>query len=231
MFGIVVSGGTLVTLHNNLIGDLRTPIGNSNDAIRGISVSSATASSAINVYYNTVYINATSTGAIFGTTGIHHTASATATTAALNMRNNIIYNTSTAVGAGLTVAYRRSNGAAGTLANYASTSNHNDFYAGTPSATNLIYGDGTSTAQTIAAYKAGVFTAGTIVPRDASSISEDPEFQSTAGANANFLKYRVDVAKQIESGASNVSGITDDYIGTIRQGKCGYAGTGTAPDM
>ncbi len=231
VFGIVVSGGTLVTLHNNLIGDLRTPIGNSNDAIRGISVSSATASSAINVYYNTVYINATSTGAIFGTTGIHHTASATATTAALNMRNNIIYNTSTAVGAGLTVAYRRSNGAAGTLANYASTSNHNDFYAGTPSATNLIYGDGTSTAQTIAAYKAGVFTAGTIAPRDASSISEDPEFQSTAGANANFLKYRVDVAKQIESGASNVSGITDDYIGTIRQGNGGYAGTGTAPDM
>lgn len=229
--GISLTGGTTVNTYNNLIGELTAPLASLTDAIRGISVSSTSTTTTQNVYYNSVNVSATSTGANFGTTGIFHAANATATTATLNLRNNIIYNTSTAAGTGLTVAYRRSVGTAGTLANYASTSNHNDFYAGTPSATNLIYSDGTSTAQTIAAYKAGVFTAGTIAPRDASSISEDPEFQSTAGASADFLKYRVDVAKQIESGAANVTGITDDYIGTIRQGNGGYIGTGTAPDM
>ena len=118
-----------------------------------------------NVFYNTVYLNNTTSGAGFGSSGISTLASATATTSTLNLRNNVIVNTSVQNGAGLTVAYRRSPGTAGTLANYASTSNNNDFYAGTPSATNLIYFDGTSNAQTIAAYKSGVFTAGTIAPQ------------------------------------------------------------------
>ena len=100
----------------------------------------------------------------------------------------------------MTVAYRRSLGTAGTLANYASTSNNNDFYAGTPSATNLIYSDGTSTAQTITAYKDGVFTAGTIAPRDSASVSENPTFLSTTGSSANFLHIDPTVATQIESG-------------------------------
>ena len=121
-----------------------------------------------------------------------------------NLRNNIIFNTSVQNGAGLTVAYRRSLGTAGALANYASTSNNNLFYAGTPSVTNLIYSDGTSSAQTIGAYKSGVFTAGTIAPRDGASISEDPEFQSTTGSSANFLKYKTTSAKQLESGAVNI---------------------------
>src|SRR6478672_6901898 len=108
--------------------------------------------------------------------GISALASATGTTSTLNLRNNIIVNTSVQNGAGLTVAYRRSTGTAGTLANYASTSNNNDFYAGTPSATNLIYSDGTGTAQTMTQYKNGVFTAGTIAPRDSFSFSENPPF-------------------------------------------------------
>ena len=99
--GILVSGTTIVTInvYNNLIGDLRTPIENSaTDAIRGISVTATAVNSTINVYYNTVYLNASSTGANFGTTGIYHTTSATATTATLNLRNNSITNTSTPKG-------------------------------------------------------------------------------------------------------------------------------------
>ena len=59
VFGMnIVSGITTVT--NNLIGDLKTPIAtNTNDAIRGISITSTTSNTSHNVAYNTIYLNAT----------------------------------------------------------------------------------------------------------------------------------------------------------------------------
>ncbi len=222
--GILLSGGggTGVTAHNNLVGDLRATASTSTDAIRGISVTGATASTTFNVYYNTVYLNASSSGANFGTTGIYHTTNATATTAALNLRNNIIYNTSTAAGTGFTVAYRRSST---TLTNYGALSNNNCFYASaTTVSPYFIFYDGTTGYQ-IAGYKA------LVTARDASSFTEDPEFQSTTGSSADFLKYKVITAKQVENGGVNIATYTTDYFGTIRAGNGGYAGTGTAPDI
>ncbi|HMU10229.1 MAG TPA: BNR-repeat neuraminidase N-terminal domain-containing protein [Ferruginibacter sp.] len=216
--GISLTGGTTVNTYNNLIGELTAPLASLTDAIRGISVSSTSTTTTQNVYYNSVNVSATSTGANFGTTGIFHAASATATTATLNLRNNILVNNSTPAGTGVVTVFRRS--AAATLGNYGTASNNNDFYTTTGS----VMHDGT-TAFNIAAFKAAV------APRDATSFSEDPEFQSTSGANANFLKYRTDVSKQIESGAVNIATFTDDYAGTIRQGNGGYTGTGTAPDI
>jgi CSLREA domain-containing protein len=236
--GILVSAGTTVNVYNNLVGDLRASaatVTSPASAIIGINLTSSTAPSNIGVYYNSVYLNAVSSGANFATTGIFHTASTTATTAALNLRNNIIVNLSTAAGTGLTVAYRRSAGAATNLANYASTSNNNDFYAGTPGASNLIYSDGTSSAQTIAAYKSGVFTAGTIAPRDSASFTESPTFLSTNGASNNFLKINTTVATQIESGGAAVSGITDDFAGQTRNATTpdvgAYEFSGIASDL
>ncbi|MBK9290016.1 MAG: hypothetical protein IPM52_00035 [Bacteroidetes bacterium] len=216
VFGITVSSGFQINVYNNLIGNLTAPSASGTDVIRGINITSTTANSTINASYNTVYLNATSTGTNFGTTGIFHTASTTATTAALNLRNNIIVNLSTPNGTGRTVAYRRSAGTANMLNNYASASNNNLFYAGTPSTTNLIYSDGTSTAQTISAYKSGVFTAGTIALRDAASVTENPTFQSTSGSSSDFLKIDLTTPTQIESGGTPISGITDDYYGTTR---------------
>lgn len=229
--GILIDGAVTVNVSNNIIGDLRTTASAFTDAIRGISVASVTSNSTVNVYYNTVYINASSTGTNFGTSGIYHEASTTATTATLNLRNNIIVNTSTPAGTGLTVAFRRSAGTANMLANYASTSNNNLFFTGTPGASRLIYSDGTSTAQTLAAYKAGAFTAGTIANRDVSSITENPTFVSTSGPNANFLHISTTVPTQIEGGALNIASFTDDFDGDIRQGNGGYTGTGSAPDI
>ncbi|MDP3462201.1 MAG: hypothetical protein Q8S18_05360, partial [Bacteroidales bacterium] len=214
--GILLTGGVTSTVYNNLIGDLRATASASTDAVRGISITSTTTSTTYNVYYNTVYLNASSTGTNFGTAGIFHTASATSTTANLNLRNNIIVNNSTAAGTGLVVAFRRSNGIANMLNNYNSGSNNNLFYAGVPGASNLIYSDGTSTAQTMTQYKNGVFTAGTIAPRDAASFTENPVFQSTTGSNANFLKIDLTAPTQIESGGQAIGGITDDYWGTVR---------------
>lgn len=221
----------VANIYNNLIGDLKAPNASGADCIRGINITTATATASVNVYYNTVYLNASSVGANFGTSGIFHTISTTATTGTLTLRNNIIYNNSTPAGTGLTVAYRRSAGAANNLANYSSASNNNLFYAGTPGTSNLIYFDGTSSAQSIADYKTGSFTAGTISPRDGLSESESIAFQSTAGANANFLKYPTGVPMKAENGAANIATYTTDFAGTIRQGNAGYLGTGTAPDM
>ncbi|WPR71439.1 hypothetical protein SLW70_16110 [Flavobacterium sp. NG2] len=233
--GIQVSGATAyqtVSIRNNLISDIRTPAMSLANAVRGISVISTGAFSNINVYYNTIYLNATSTGTNFGSSGIYHTSNTTATTAALDLRNNIIVNISTANGTGQTVAFFRSSGTSGMLANYASTSNNNLFYAGTPGAKNLIYADGTSTAQTIAAYKTGVFTAGTIAPRDQASVSENPTFISTVGTNVDFMRINATVPTQIESGAVTIDGVTLDYAGQIRQGNPGYVpGSTTAPDL
>jgi len=215
----LTASGASVTIANNLIGALTAPLSSVTSpasSILGINLTSVSTSSTINAYFNSIYINATSSGANFATTGIFHTTSTTATTAALNLRNNVIVNTSTPTGTGLTVAYRRSAGAASNLANYASTSNNNDFYAGTPSATNLIYSDGTSVAQTIAAYKTGAFTAGTISPRDSASVGENPPFLSTTGASPNFLHINPATPTQLESGAAPIAGITDDFDGDVR---------------
>lgn len=210
--GITLSASSTGTISNNRIGDLRATVANAANPINGINISGGTN---VNVYFNTVYLNASSTGALFGSSALN--ASSTPT---LTMNNNVLVNNSTTAGAGLAVAYRRSSS---TLTSYASTSDRNDFFAST------IYTDGTTPQATIAAYKTLVAT------RDANSISVNPTFLSTTCGDANFLKVSTSVASQLESTAANISGITDDFENEIRQGNAGYAtqvnGGGTAPDM
>jgi hypothetical protein len=234
VYGVQVSGTTVnitVTIANNLISDLRTAFANSSTTLIGIGVIN-TGTSTVNVYYNTVYLNATSTGTNFGTSGIYHTASATASASSLNLRNNIIVNLSNPSGSGLTVAFRRSSGASGRLSNYAGTSNNNLFYSGTPGANRLIFHDGTNGAQTIANYKSFTSIAGTIAPRDQASVSENPDFLSLSPSNSDFLKINPLTPTQIESGAANITGFSTDYADVIRQGNPGYSGNSTsAPDI
>jgi subtilisin-like proprotein convertase family protein len=225
--GILLSGGTTVNTYNNLIGELTAPSASLTDAIRGISITSTTTSSTHKVYNNTIYLSG-SGGTNFGGTGLFHTISTTATTSALDLQNNMIFCDLTPNGTGLAVAYRRSAGAASNLANYASTSNKNLFYAGTPGASNLIYSDITSSAQTMASYQAGVFTAGTIASRDANSFTEtsfNPAtyFVSTTGSNANFLQPASGLTTQAEGGGNTIAMCSPDYNGVTRPGFSGAA--------
>ena len=211
---IASSGGTaaataaIVLIANNLIGDLNAPIASNdvNDVIRGINITATSVTSNINVFFNTVYINATSTGAHFGTTGVYHANSPISTTATLEMSNNIIVNTSTATGLGQTVAYKRS---AGGFDNYAEASNFNIFYAGVPSTMNLIYYDGNNYS-TLADYKvvAGV--------RETLSKTENVPFASTTGSDASFLHINTGVSTQAENGGVQIIGIADDFDGNVR---------------
>ena len=203
------------TYYNNYIGDITAPNSTSTDAVRGISILSASTTAQFNIYFNTIRLSATSAGANFGSSGIFHTISATATTAALDLRNNIIINSSTAVGTGATVAYRRSTTG---LLNYVSTSDRNILYAGTLGTANLIYGEGTGTPtnpqQTIANFR--TFVGPT---REVSSQTENVQFTSLTGSNAQYLHVNPAIATLVEGGASVVSSpfaINDDYDGDLR---------------
>ncbi len=233
------AASSTVTVANNLVGNLTAPASTNPNGIIGINMSGNAGSSSFRVYYNSIFLNASTSGAGFGSSGIQAAGSSTATTSALDMRNNIVVNTSVQNGAGRTVAYRRTTGTSGTLANYTATSNNNLFYAGTPSATNLIYADGTSTAQSLIDYKSGVFTAGTIGARDAASVTENPPFLSTVGSSSNFLHIDPSVATLTESGGTPVASITDDFDGNTRNVSTpdigadefnGLAGCTTPPD-
>ena len=229
--GIRISGGgtTANNVYNNLIGNLTASASMNTDAIRGISITSTSTTTLNNVYFNTVYLSGGG-GANFGSSGIFHAASATATTAALDMRNNIIVNNCTVSGTGFVVAFRRS--AAATLGNFATTSNRNALIAGS-----LMY-DGTHYL-TLAAYQTAVST------REANSFTTEAFtygtagsfFQSLTGSDATYLQLVAGITTQCESGASAIStpAITDDYKGTTRNittpdvGADEFAGVSPAP--
>jgi hypothetical protein len=210
-------------IFNNLIGRLFAPLSNNTTpTVIGINIPATTATASFGVYHNTVVINATSTGANFATAALQHAANATSTTAALDLRNNILVNTSVSNGVGNTVVIRRT---AAALNNYAATSNRNLLFAGAPSASRLIYFDGFVGDSTIESFKLRLATF------EQSSVSELPTFIDTLGANPNFLHLDTTISTKCESGGSVIPGITFDADGVIRQGNPGYAGTGGAPDI
>lgn len=198
--GLTASNGSQCNIFNNIIGDLKAPASLAANAINGLNISGGTN---MNAYFNSVYLNASSSATAFGSSAVNVNTSPTSVV----FRNNIFVNLSTPSGTALTVASRRSS----TLAtNYSSASNNNLFYAGTPGANNLIFTDGTNVPQTLAAYKTLMAT------RDAQSVTENPTFLSTTSSNAGYLSVSTSVATQIESGATPVTGVTDDYAGTLR---------------
>ncbi|PZF73552.1 Ig-like domain-containing protein [Taibaiella soli] len=221
-YGIYASSSATHTIYNNLVGDIKAPAATDPNAVVGIYISSVNAA---NVYNNTVYLSATSSGATFGSSALY----VSSTSPSVTSRNNILVNNSTpGATSGYSAAFRYT-AAPGSA--YQNVSNNNLFYAGTAAANHLIYGEGASASatngqQTLAGYKSYIGNA-----RDTFSVTENPNFASTTGSAANYLHFAAGTSTYAESGGANVSGITDDYDGDIRQGNPGYTGTGTAPDI
>jgi hypothetical protein len=208
-YGIdVPTGGSTINIYNNFISSLKAPLANADDVIRGINISNTTTSSTIGVYFNTIYLDATSSGTNFGTSGIYHAANTTATTATLDMRNNIIVNNSTPNGTGKTVAFRRSSTS---LGNFNSASNNNCLYAGTPGSSRLLFYDGTNSDQTISTYKTRV------TPKETNSFSEIPPFINTLSTPYD-LHLNTTTPTYCESGGLPVTtpSITTDYDSDTR---------------
>ena len=213
----LVSPGNMYC-YNNFIGDLKTPATSTANAIYGI-YGNATSVTNLGIYYNTVYINASSTGTNFGTMGLYLSANPTS----IEVKNNIIVNTSVASGTGFTTAVRLSSTS---LLNYAITSNNNDFYAGTPGPVNVIYYDGTNNDQTLVAFKSRVY------PRESQSMTENPPFISVTPGTMN-LHINPATPTQVESSGQTTSAIsiTTDFDGDKRYPTSGYPVNGTYPPI
>lgn len=216
------ASGANHTAYNNLIGDIKAPAATDANAVVGLYIN---APATANVYNNTVYLSATSSGTTFGSSALY----VASTTPTVTLRNNILVNNSTPGSAsGFTAAFRYTS-APGTK--YAAASNNNLFYAGTPGASRLIYGEGTGATATNGQQSLGAYQ-GYIGPiRDSMAVTENPGFASTTGSAANYLHFSTGTTTAAESNGRNVTSITDDYDGDIRQGNTGYAGSGTQPDI
>lgn len=219
VMGMYLYSGTNLSVYNNCISDLKTPASTLTNAISALYIATATPDY---IAYNTIYLNASSTSVTtFGTTGVYFSSfSGTG-----ELKNNVIINLSTPVyttGPAYTVAFQR---VSSSLGNYATTSNNNCFYAGTPGPNNLIYFDGTSGDQSIALFKSRV------TPRESASVWELPSFVNVVNHDFHLQPA---IATQLESGASRITSpvsITSDFDNDTRWGETGYSGTGTAPDM
>ncbi len=203
IIGIYVGSNTntLTNVFNNYVSDLKAPNMSSVTALVGIFILSP-ANSTTNAYYNTVYLNASSTGVNFGTLAMNCAANPIS----IDLRNNILVNVSTPAGTGLTRALGRSSAA---LTNYALTSGYNCLYAGTPSASNLLFWDGVNSCQTIKAFK------DLVGPREQASFTTLPPFVNTAVAPYD-LHLQTAIATQCEGGGTNVAGYTVDFDGNTR---------------
>ncbi len=210
--GIYVAANTTnstVNIVNNIIGDLKATAANATTvSLSGIYLAAASNNTNYNLYYNSIYLNGTSSGANFNSTGIYHANSATATVSQLDLRNNIITNLSTAKGTGYATALWRN---AAALANYAATSNNNDFFVSSSATNNKIYYNGT-TSYDFAGFQAAVTT------REANSLNSNPSFLSIESSNANFLKVNPTGATtaDLDNKGQVLAGYTTDYAGITR---------------
>jgi hypothetical protein len=168
--GITGISGTTLTFYNNYISDIKAPNSSGANVVNGINITGGTTA---NVFYNTIFLNATGTGATFGSSAVY-----AASTVGLDLRNNILVNKSTRNGnTGFTVGLRRN--AAYNATYYLAGSNTNDIYVPTTN-WNYHFFDGVAgTAgrdSTISMFKTRV------APRDAGSFSEDPPFVNATTA-------------------------------------------------
>ncbi|HCY75976.1 MAG TPA: hypothetical protein DHV28_08645 [Ignavibacteriales bacterium] len=204
--GIYVSAGTL-DIYNNFISDLNAPSSTSTTAgACGIYLSGGTT---VNLDYNSVFLKYASLVAGNQSAALYIGSTSPTT---LNMHNNIFVNDiDVTVGTRATAIRKGGTG----LTNLVSV-NNNLYYAGIPSAKNIIYYDGTNTDQTLSAYKSRVS------PRESASVTEYPTF-----VNATTTPYDLHInpanPTQLESGGTPVATVTVDYDGNTRNA--------TSPDI
>ncbi len=204
-----LTGAGSIYIYNNIVGDLKAGNSSSLTALKGIHLFGFNSIST-GLYNNTVFLNSSSVGANYGTTGLM----VTKFIKVLDARNNIIINTSTPNGTGKTIAVLTDSLNFGDLA---VTSDNNNYYAGTPSSQRLIFSDGTNSDSTMLQYKTRMS------PREYLSITENSPFISTTTPCDFHMSNSV--ATQCESGGSIVTvpmKLTTDYDGEPRFPNPGY---------
>ena len=227
--GIEINETGHAYIYNNFISDLKTTSASHSNAIVGIFQGLSFGMwQTLSLFYNTIYLNAISTGSTFGTSAFYCSNTLEDYYFAVVMNNNIFVNVSTPNGSGLTVAHRR-NGSL--LLGYSYNSNNNDFYAGTPAPNHLLFYDGTYGLETLNEYQNWVS------PTESRSFSENPPFINSDNAPYDLHLDSPD-ANLFESGGIVVSApisITDDFDTDPRYPNSGYpditAHPAKAPDV
>jgi hypothetical protein len=200
--GIYISSGTTHFIYNNFISEIKVSASSSTSTVvNGLYISGGTN---VRVYYNSVYLNATSTGTNFSSSALYCSSSPN-----LDLRNNILVNASTPNGSGYAVAYRRSST---TLTSHSSLCNNNCFYAGTPSSRRLIFYDGTNSDSTLTQFKTR------LNGPENMSVTENVPFLNTSTSPYN-LHLSTSTATQCESSGTPVTSpiaVTTDYDNNSR---------------
>jgi len=203
VYGINIGSNvnTQYNINNNFISDLKAPNANNANAVYGMWLQ-GNATSYLGAYYNSIYLNASSTGLNFGSAAIVCGIAPFS----IDLRNNILANNSTPNGTGTTKALVRGNAI---LTNYNTLSGYNCLYAGSPSASNLIFFDGTNSVQILQGFK------NLVGSREQTSFSSLPPFVNVATTPYD-LHLQNSVATQCEGGGTPVVGITNDYDNALR---------------
>lgn len=191
-----------VMVYNNYISEISSLNGFGANAIKGIFAGSIQAK----IYNNTIFLNAnssTTNASGFGSTGIEIATSVTNA----DLRNNIVVNTSNFVAPARSVALRRQSA---TLTGYNALSNNNVYYTGSiVTNQNALYFDGTNVDTTLDMLK------GRLAPSESNSISAEVPFVNDI-TQPYDLHINPAVATRIESGASVIASVTQDYDGDAR---------------
>lgn len=215
--GIDVNYAFRGLIHNNFVYDLKTLSANNVHSISGIFIGSdGNYGRTANLYHNTVFLNASSTGSDFGSSAVY--CATTSNSLTFLMQSNILVNTSTNSGLGKTSAFRRYDLPA---TNYSKLSDKNCFYAGTPGPNNVIYQAGAFSYKTIEDYKGIMSSSG----KDANSFSELPPFINTTSVPCD-LHIQAGALTKCESGGIVAvyadETIDFDFDGDPRYPSAGY---------
>ncbi|MDY0152077.1 MAG: fibronectin type III domain-containing protein, partial [Candidatus Cloacimonas sp.] len=201
------ANSTLTSIYNNMIYGLSAVGGNTASDTPTVTGIKYGGSGVGNIFYNTVYLFASSTAAGFSSAALYHdiTSDEAVTGTYSRIRNNIFVNKSVPGSLGRSVAFWKAT--SGSTAMGAS-SDRNIYYAGEPDANNLIAYLGTTACSTMNQYKAAVSTV------DQASFTEDVPFVSPNGTidvhiNPNIPTY-------VQNQGTAISGFTTDIDGQTR---------------
>ena len=209
-----------VTAYNNRISNLTTPNATTYNAIRGINVE--VVDGKVNLYHNTVYLNASSTSTTtFGTSAVFVKNNLNK----LICRNNIFTNLSVPAQNsanlstnGASVIIRFSSGTNGIVpTNYGIESNNNAFYVNSTAGVNnhLVYAEGTSNTLTNSLNTLGQFKT-FLVNAEQSSVEENPNFLSSLPTDATYLKVDPTIATALEKGGIGLPTVAVDFENEAR---------------
>jgi trimeric autotransporter adhesin len=210
--------------YNNFISDLRAPLATRTSApfssVYGFNISSG---NIVYIYNNSVYLNASSTGANFGSASVYVN-----TSSRVDIRNNNFVNVSVPNGSGKTngLYFSSTN-----IANYLYSSNFNNIYSGTPGSANVLYNDGTNIEQELTGLRAR------LTPREIQTVTELPPFINIS-TKPYDLRINGNIPSQCEAGGSIIGApvpVINDFDGNPRFPNAGYpvhaSFTPNAPDI